>query len=112
MQPIADTISYTHARNHLAAILDRVAESESAYVIKRQNKPGAVLLSEENFSSLLETLHLLRSRPNAQRLFDALERSYNAETPSQTLAALYEELGLAQAETEAEPTQDAQDGSA
>ena len=50
--------------------------------------------AEDELSSLLECVYLLRSPENAQRLFRALEWAETTIETPQTLAELKEELGI------------------
>jgi antitoxin YefM len=52
------------------------------------------LISEAELSSLLETVYLLRSPKNAERLLRALERAKAGTTESQTVDELRQELGI------------------
>jgi antitoxin YefM len=70
-----EPINSTHARDNLAKVLDQVVEEGKIYSISRRGKQEAVLMSADDYSSLMTTLHLLRSRKNAERLFTALEES-------------------------------------
>lgn len=69
-----DHISYTAARAKLARTMDRVNEDRTALLITRQRGKSAVLVSEEEYASLLETAHLLASPANAARLAAAHEQ--------------------------------------
>jgi antitoxin YefM len=51
-------------------------------------------ITDEDFSSLLETFHLLSSPANADRLIAALERSKMNETRSQSVEEFRQEMGL------------------
>jgi len=93
-----EPINSTHARDNLAKVLDQVVEEGKIYSISRRGKQEAVLMSADDYSSLMTTLHLLRSRKNAERLFTALEESETDKTASQTLAELREEMNFAQKE--------------
>lgn len=93
-----EPINYTQTRDNLSKILDEVVENGKVYAISRRGEQQAVLMSVEDYSSLMTTLHLLRSRKNASRLFDALEASENNSTPTQTLDELQEELDFAKKE--------------
>ncbi|AFZ51903.1 type II toxin-antitoxin system Phd/YefM family antitoxin [Dactylococcopsis salina] len=75
-----EPINYTQTRDNLGKILDEVVENGKVYAISRRGEQQAVLMSVEDYSSLMTTLHLLRSRKNASRLFDALEASENNPT--------------------------------
>jgi antitoxin YefM len=67
--------TYSQARQNLARLLDEVTVNKETVVIKRRRAEGVVMISETDASSLLETVHLLRSPRNAKRIFAALERA-------------------------------------
>lgn len=87
--------SYTEARDHLAALMDRVTDDHDVVVIERRGKKPVVLVAEEEWSSLQETAHLLRSPRNAERLLRSLERARRGEGEVTTVEQLRAELGLA-----------------
>lgn len=66
-------ITYTEARNNLAAELDRVNNDCDVTIITRQKAEAAVLMSLKEYESLMETAHLLRHPKNAMRLMKAIE---------------------------------------
>ncbi|MGV2105419.1 type II toxin-antitoxin system Phd/YefM family antitoxin [Agrobacterium vitis] len=66
-----DTVFFSKARAELAGLLDKVNEDASAVEIVRRDKPSAVLMSKEEYESMVETLHLLSSPANASRLLKA-----------------------------------------
>jgi antitoxin YefM len=62
-------ISYVEARSNLEILLDRVADNKDIIIVKQDGKGKNVdLIAEEDLSSLLETVYLLRSPANAARL--------------------------------------------
>jgi antitoxin YefM len=61
-------VSYTDFRQHLAKYMDEVWDSRAPLRVSRQGARSVVLLSEEEYDSMVETLHLLRSPANAERL--------------------------------------------
>ena len=65
-------ISYSFARDNLKAVLDQVVAGRAPIAIARQRGEGAVLISESEWASIEETLHLLSSPRNAERLVDAV----------------------------------------
>ena len=67
-----DTINFTQARKNFSSVLDQVVESNDYTVITRREKPDAVVMSLEYFNSLMETLHLMSSPANAERLLSAI----------------------------------------
>ncbi len=97
--------SYTHARDHLASLLDKVVDDQEIVVIKRRDRPNVALIAESELSSLLETVYLLRSPENAKRLFAALERSkardlepLEYKSTEQAIVELKQELGIVEEE--------------
>lgn len=66
-------ITYTEARNNLAAELDRVVNDCDVTIITREEAEPGVLMSMRDYESLMETAHLLRSPKNAMRLMKAIE---------------------------------------
>jgi antitoxin YefM len=87
--------SYTEARDHLATLMDRAADDHDVVVIERRGKKPVVLVAEEEWSSLQETAHLLRSPRNAERLLRSLERARRGEGDVTTVEDIRAELGLA-----------------
>lgn len=67
-----DAISYTTARTHLAATMERVCNDHLPVIITRQNKESVVLMSLEDYESIAETIYLVRNPKNAQRLSAAI----------------------------------------
>ena len=75
-------ISYTAARENLAATMDQVCEDRDAVIITRKRDQSVVMLSLEDYESLQETAYLLRVPANARRLqasIDALEAGKGME---------------------------------
>ena len=86
--------TYSQARMNLASLLDQVCEESQIIVIKRRNQKNVALIAEDELSSLLECVYLLRSPENAQRLFRSLEWAQTEDATPQALAELKEELGI------------------
>ncbi|WP_434056531.1 type II toxin-antitoxin system Phd/YefM family antitoxin [Georgenia sunbinii] len=75
-------MSYTESRRRYAEVLDSVVKDREEIVITRAGHESVVIISLEDFESLRETAHLMRSPANARRLLDAMERleAGNGET--------------------------------
>ncbi len=86
--------TYSQARMNLASLLDQVCDESQIIVIKRRNQKNVALIAEDELSSLLECVYLLRSPENAQRLFRSLASAQTEDATPQTLAELKEELGI------------------
>lgn len=67
-----DTIRYSAARSFLADIMERVANSHEPVIITRSRKQAVVVLSLENYKSIQETVYLLHSTKNAQRVLESI----------------------------------------
>lgn len=91
---MAITVSYSHAREHLAEILNDVENTRDVAVIQRRGHEDMALIPAAELSSLRETAYLLRSPANAARLLSALTRGRKGKTRSVDLVALRAELGL------------------
>jgi len=66
-------ITYTAARENLAATMDSVCGDHCPVIITRNRNQAVVMLSLEDYESLEETAYLLRSPANARRLNKAIE---------------------------------------
>lgn len=62
------TVHFTDARSNLKSVIDRVVEDADVTLITRRDAPNAVLMSQDYFDSLMETVHLLRSPANVAHL--------------------------------------------
>jgi antitoxin YefM len=65
-------INITSFREKLAESLDRVVRNREVLRVTRQNAETVVVMSEGEFESVMETLHLLRSPANARALLEAI----------------------------------------
>ena len=74
--------NYTEFRKDLKEYLDCVEENQETLIIKRGSGKGAVLISLEEYNSMMETLHLLRSRKNAEHLFESMDQLSEGKTLS------------------------------
>jgi antitoxin YefM len=66
--------NYSEFRKELKDYLDSVEFNNEILIIKRGSGKGAVLISLEEYNSIMETLHLLSSKKNAQRLYESIEQ--------------------------------------
>lgn len=66
-------ITYTAARENLAATMDKVCEDRDPVIITRKRDQAVVMISLEDFESIEETAYLLRSPANAKRLLASIE---------------------------------------
>jgi antitoxin YefM len=57
-----------------------VENDKETLIIKRKSGKGAVIISLEEYNSIMETLHLLSSKNNAKRLFDSMDQMKSGNT--------------------------------
>ncbi|MCH8487481.1 MAG: TIGR02221 family CRISPR-associated protein [Candidatus Cyclonatronum sp.] len=72
-------IKIIELRDHLPEMLDQVEQNNETLVIERDSGEGAVLISKKEYNSLMETVHLLKSRANATRLYESLQQMESGE---------------------------------
>jgi antitoxin YefM len=65
-------VSYSQLRNNLASYMDEVCDDRAPLTVTRQNARSVVLMSEEDYEGLMETVHLLKSPANAARLLRSI----------------------------------------
>lgn len=66
--------NYTEFRTGLKKFLDEVEENNETLVVKRGTGKGTVLISLNEYNSIMETMHLLSSRANAERLYESIQQ--------------------------------------
>ena len=67
-------ISFSDARSNLKSVLDGVVDDAAATILTRRDAESAVVMSLDYYNSLMETMHLLRSPANADRLNRSIEQ--------------------------------------
>lgn len=91
--------NYSNLRQNLASMLNEAIEDRSIIIVNRPGKEDVAILAASELSSMIETLHLLKSPANAKRLFAAIERAEELEgikVESQSLEQLCKELTIDQ----------------
>jgi antitoxin YefM len=77
--------NYTEFRTGLKYYLDNVEFNNETLIIKRKSGKGTVLISLEEYNSIMETLHLLSSKKNAKRLFESIEQMKSGKKVQKSL---------------------------
>ncbi|MGB0290427.1 MAG: type II toxin-antitoxin system Phd/YefM family antitoxin [Opitutales bacterium] len=78
-------ITYTAAREKLAATMDRVCEDRDPVIITRKREQAVVMISLEDYEALQETAYLMRSPANAKRLMESIEAAEKGDARSQKI---------------------------
>ncbi len=66
--------NYTEFRTGLKKFLDDVENNNETLIIKRGSGNGTVLISLDEYNSIIETMHLLSSKANADRLYESVNQ--------------------------------------
>lgn len=74
---IMKAANYTEFRAGLKKFLDEVENNNETLIIKRGSGNGTVLISLNEYNSIVETMHLLSSKANADRLYESIDQMKN-----------------------------------
>ncbi len=66
-------LTYTAAREQLAATMDWVCEESAPVVITRNRDQAVVMMSLKEYEAVEETAYLLRSPRNALRILESIQ---------------------------------------
>ncbi|MDD2369172.1 MAG: type II toxin-antitoxin system prevent-host-death family antitoxin [Sulfuricurvum sp.] len=78
---------YSTARNNLRSMIDSVCKDCEEYIITTKDNQSAVLISYEEYASMKETMYLLSSKTNRDRLLDSIEEIENGHFTVQEIAS-------------------------
>ena len=91
---MATETTYTALRENLAACLNRVVDDREVLLVRRRGARDVAILAADELAGLMETVYLLRSPKNAERLLGALRRAENGEGRVETVEELRKSVGL------------------
>lgn len=66
--------NFTEFRTRLKKFLDTIEENNETLIIKRGTGKGTVMISLDEYNSLMEAVHLLSSKANADRLYESIQQ--------------------------------------
>ena len=66
--------NYTELRTDLKKFFDDVESNNETLIIKRGKGKGIVMISLDEYNSIMETVHLLSSKANADRLYESIQQ--------------------------------------
>ena len=66
--------NFTEFRTGLKNFLDNVEDNNETLIIKRGTGKGTVIISLNEYNSIMETVHLLSSKANADRLYESIQQ--------------------------------------
>jgi antitoxin YefM len=77
--------NFTEFRTELKKFLDKVENDQEILIIKRKTGKGTVVISMDEYNSIMETVHLLSSKANADRLYESIQQIKTGNTVQQDL---------------------------
>ena len=77
--------SYSEFRQHMKSFLDAVIKTHKPLFITRKHGEELVVMSKEDYTSMEETLYLLSSPKNAERLMESIAQFQEGKTVEQKL---------------------------
>lgn len=66
--------NFTEFRTKLKNFLDTVEANNETLIIKRGSGKGTVMISLDEYNSIMETVHLLSSKINTDRLYESIRQ--------------------------------------
>ena len=69
-----DAVSYSDLRQNLKSFMDKVYNDHDPLIITRKNNENLVLISIDEYNSLMETNYLLSNEVNAEHLKKSIEQ--------------------------------------
>lgn len=78
---------YSAARNNLRSMIDSVCNDCEEYIITTKDNQSAVLISYEEYASMKETMYLLSSKNNRDRLLGSIDEIEKGEFTVREIAS-------------------------
>lgn len=79
------TIPFTNARAKLKRVIDQVVDEADVTLITRRDAPNAIVMSQDHYDSLMETVHLLRSPANVAHLARSIAQARAGKVKARNL---------------------------
>lgn len=80
-------VNYSEARNSLKSVLDATVADADVTVITRRDGPDAVVMSFDQYNSIMSTLHLLSNPANAAHLAKSIKEYRQGKAKPRKLAS-------------------------
>jgi len=73
-------INYSKVRQNLSATMDKTIDDSDSILITRQNGRNTVLMSEDEYNSLMETFYLMRNPKMHNRILESINEDRDGKT--------------------------------
>lgn len=82
---MTNVVNYTNARNDLRNIIKQVNQDSDVITVTTKDDENAVIMSESDYRSMLETIYLNQSPANAKHLENSLQSFKDKQTQEVTI---------------------------
>ena len=72
--------NFSEFRTKLKMYLDNVEDNNETLIVKRKTGKGTVVISLDEYNSIMESVHLLSSKKNADRLYESIRQMKKGDT--------------------------------
>jgi len=79
-------VFYSQARNNLRSIINKVCTDFEQFIVTTKDNQSVVIMSSEEYNAIKETMYLLSSKQNRERLLDAVEQIEQMKFTKQEIA--------------------------
>jgi antitoxin YefM len=77
--------NFSEFRTNLKTYLDDVEDNNETLIVKRKTGKGTVMISLDEYNSIMETVHLLSSKSNSNWLYESISQMKNGQTINEKL---------------------------
>lgn len=77
--------NFSEFRTKLKMYLDNVEDNNETLIVKRKTGKGSVVISLDEYNSIMETVHLLSSKKNADRLYESINQMRKGDSITKDL---------------------------
>ena len=80
-----NAITYTDLRQNLKTYMDKVIQDSAPLIITRKDKKNVILISVDEYNSLIETTYLLSNEANVEHLKKSITQHKSGKTKNRKL---------------------------
>lgn len=78
-------IQYSNARKNFRSLIDKVNDDSDVIIVTTKDNKNAVLLAEDDYNSMVESLYLISQPANARHLEESIQQLDVGKTHEVTL---------------------------
>ncbi len=77
--------NFSEFRTNLKMYLDSVEDNNETLIVKRKSGKGTVMISLDEYNSIMETVHLLSSKSNKDKIYESIKQIKNGDRTTENL---------------------------